>query len=69
MTSDPDIYRAANVIMKQYGEDAPIEAAMSGDAMLARGAAARSTLLDVLEPAVALRIGVVESAIEREIDD
>ncbi len=36
---------------------------------LSRGAAARSTLLHVLELAVAPRIGVVEPAIEREIDD
>ncbi len=36
---------------------------------LSWGPAARSTLLHVLEPAVAPRIGVVEPAIEREIDD
>ncbi len=37
MTSDLDIYRGANVIMKQYGEDAPIHAAMRADAMLEAG--------------------------------
>ncbi len=31
MIPDLDIYRAANVIIKQYGEDAPIEAAMRVD--------------------------------------
>ncbi len=28
MTPDLDLYRAASVIIKQYGEDAPIHAAM-----------------------------------------
>ncbi len=37
MTSDIDIYRSANVLMKQHGEDAPIEAAMRADAMLEKG--------------------------------
>ena len=36
MTSDLDIYRSANVLVKQYGQDAPIEAAMRADAMLER---------------------------------
>ena len=34
MTSDLDIYRSANVLVKQHGQDAPIEAAMRADAML-----------------------------------
>ncbi len=34
---DLDIFRAANVIIKQYGQDAPIEAAMRADAMLEGG--------------------------------
>ena len=34
MTSDPDIYRTAQVIVIQHGEDAPIEAAMRVDAIL-----------------------------------
>ncbi len=37
MISDIDIYRAANVITKQYGQDAPIHAAMRADAMLDTG--------------------------------
>ena len=28
MTSDLDIYRTANLLVKRHGEDAPIEAAM-----------------------------------------
>ena len=35
--SDLDIYRSANVIIRQHGEDAPIEATMRADAMLERG--------------------------------
>ena len=37
MTPDLDIYRSANVLVKQHGEDAPIEAAMRADAMLDKG--------------------------------
>ncbi len=37
MTSDLDISRSANVLVKQHGQDAPIEAAMRADAMLDRG--------------------------------
>ncbi len=37
MIPDLDIYRAANVIIKQYGQDAPIHAAMRADAMLEKG--------------------------------
>ena len=37
MTSDLDIYRSAQVLVKQHGEDAPIEAAMRADAMLDKG--------------------------------
>ena len=38
MTSDLDIYRAANVLIHKHGEDAPIHAAMRADEMLeARG--------------------------------
>ncbi len=36
MTSDLDIYRSANVLVKRHGQDAPIEAAMRADAMLER---------------------------------
>ena len=34
MTSDIDIFRSANLLVKQHGEDAPIKAAMRADAML-----------------------------------
>ena len=37
MILDRDIYRSANVLVKQYGEGAPIEAAMRADAMLEKG--------------------------------
>ena len=37
MTSDLDIYRSANLLVKRHGEDAPIEAAMRADAMLEKG--------------------------------
>ncbi len=37
MTSDLDIYRSANVLVKRHGQDAPIEAAMRADAMLEAG--------------------------------
>ncbi len=39
MTSDLDIYRTANVLVKHYGEDAALEAAQRADAMLEKGAA------------------------------
>ncbi len=32
-----DIYRSATVIIKQYGEDAPIHAAMRADATIKAG--------------------------------
>ncbi len=34
MIPNPEIYRAANILVKQHGEDAPVEAAMRTDAML-----------------------------------
>ena len=37
MTSDRDIYRSANLLVKRHGEDAPIHAAMRADAMLEAG--------------------------------
>ena len=37
MASDLDIYRAANVLVKQRGPDAPIHTAMRADAMLEAG--------------------------------
>ncbi len=37
MIPDLDIYRGASVIIKQYGQDAPIHAAMRADATLKAG--------------------------------
>ncbi len=37
MTSDLDIYRSAQALIKQHGQDAPIHAAMRADAMLDKG--------------------------------
>ena len=37
MTSDLDIFRSANLLGKQHGQDAPIHAAMRADAMLDKG--------------------------------
>ncbi len=37
MTSDLDIYRSAQALVKQHGQDAPIQAAMRADAMLEKG--------------------------------
>jgi len=37
MTSDIDIYRAANELIKQHGADAPIHAAMQADELLEAG--------------------------------
>ncbi len=49
MTSDLDIYRAANELIEQHGEAANIEAAMRADECLAAG--------DMEGEAVWLRIG------------
>ena len=37
LVSDLDIYRAAQVMVKRYGEDAPLEAATRGDEFLDKG--------------------------------
>jgi hypothetical protein len=37
MTSDLDIWRSAQLLVQQHGEDAPIHAAMRADAMLEAG--------------------------------
>ncbi len=37
MIGDIDIWRSAAPIIKRYGEDAPLEAAMRADAMLEAG--------------------------------
>jgi len=49
MTSDLDIYRSANELIKQHGEAADIEAAMRADECLAAG--------DMEGEAVWLKIG------------
>ncbi len=37
MTSDPDIYRTASVLLREHGEDAALEAAQRADDMLEKG--------------------------------
>ncbi len=37
MATDLDIYRSAQALIKRQGQDAPIQAAMRADAMLASG--------------------------------
>ncbi len=37
MTSDLDIWRSANLLIKRHGADAPIHAAMRADALLEAG--------------------------------
>ncbi len=37
MISDLDIYRTANILVKQHGKEAPIHAALHADAMLDKG--------------------------------
>ncbi len=37
MIPDLEIYRSAQVLVKQHGQDAPIHAAMRADAMLDKG--------------------------------
>ena len=37
MTSDLDIYRSAQILVKRHGEDTAIEATMRTDAMLKKG--------------------------------
>ncbi len=37
MIPDLDIYRSAQVLVRQHGQDAPVHAAMRADAMLDKG--------------------------------
>ena len=37
MTSNLDIYRSANELIKQHGDEAPIHASMRADEMLEKG--------------------------------
>ncbi len=62
MTSDLDIYRAANELIKQHGEDAPILAAMRADELMDAG--------DMEGRAVWLRIvKAVEELLSKERPD
>ena len=62
MTSDLDIYRSANELIKQFGDAADIEAAMRADELLADG--------DMEGRAVWLRIGrAIEELRQREPGD
>ena len=36
-TSDPDIWRAANLLIRQHGEESPIHAAQRADELMAAG--------------------------------
>ncbi len=38
MIADLDIYRTANILVNQHGQDAPVEATRRADAMLEKGA-------------------------------
>ena len=59
MTSDLDTYRAANELIKQHGDDAPIEAAMRADELMEAG--------DMEGEAVWLRIGkAIEELLSEE---
>ncbi len=57
MTTDFDIYRSANELIKQYGEAADIEAAMRAAECLAAG--------DMEGEAVWLRIGKAVEELQR----
>ncbi len=62
MTSDLDIYRAANELIKQFGDAADIEAAMRADELMEAG--------DMEGEAVWIRIGkAVEELRQREPGD
>ncbi len=62
MTSDLDIYRSANELIKQFGDAADIEAAMRADERLAAG--------DMGGEAVWLRIGkAIEELLSEERPD
>ena len=50
MTPDIDIYRTANLLIKEHGETAKVEAAMRADKMLEKGSLnGQATWLRVLE--------------------
>jgi len=57
MTDDIDIYRAAHEYIKQYGDDADIQASMMADKMLERGSMeGRALWLQILEAIDELRV-------------
>ncbi len=58
MVPDLDIYRSANLLVTQHGEDAPVHAAMRADAMLEAG--------DLDSYAVWRQIVAVVNEIQRE---
>ena len=59
MTSDLDVYRSANELIKQYGDAADIEAAMRADELMEAG--------DMEGEAVWLRVGrAVEELLSEE---
>jgi hypothetical protein len=59
MLDEPNIWRAANLLLKNHGDDAPLVATQSADEMLARG--------DVVGQAIWKRItAAVEALIRRE---
>ncbi len=63
MTSNLDIYRAAHLLIKRHGDDAPIEAAMGADELMEAG--------DIKGEAVWLRIvkAIAELLSEERPDD
>ncbi len=52
MTSDLDIYRSANELIKQHGEAADIEAAMRADECLAAGDMEGEAVWPLIEKAI-----------------
>ncbi len=53
MIPDLDIYRSANLLVKQHSEDAPIHASMRADAMLEAGERAVEELWSEERPKIA----------------
>lgn len=61
MTSDLDVYRTAQVLVREHGENAATEAAMRADRLLARG--------DMQGRAVWLRVVKAAEALLRQTPD
>ncbi len=70
MTSDLDIYRSANVVIREHGEDAAVEAAILAPFVAALGAAMRADAMlekhDLEGQAVWKRIVRAVEEIERK---